>query len=105
MTQVVVACKLANGLYLDVGNKRVAVKGFANGFCDENGFGLTHGVNKDHWDAWLAEHKDLAIVKNGLIFANEKESDVQAESSEKKELKSKTEKLKQNTGGVKTADA
>lgn len=104
MSEVTVACKLANGLYLDVGNQRVTVKGFANGIQDENGFGLTHGVDKSIWDAWLEKNKGRDIVKNGLIFAHEKAKSVEAESKEKKDNKSKTERLKQNTEGVQTAE-
>ncbi|HCU0244481.1 TPA: hypothetical protein OUE28_003474 [Morganella morganii] len=104
MSEVTVACKLANGLYLDVGENREVVKGFANGIADENGFGLTHGVDKAHWDAWLEENKDRDLVKNGLIFAHEKVKDSKAESKEKAAQKSGTEKMKQNTEGVKTAE-
>lgn len=104
MSEVTVACKLANGLYLDVGEKREVVKGFANGITDENGFGLTYGVDKAHWDAWFEENKDRDLVKNGLIFAHEKVKDSKAESKEKAAQKSGTEKMKQNTEGVKTAE-
>lgn len=104
MSEVTVACKVANGLYLDVGENRVVIKGFANGISDENGFGLTHGVDKSHWDAWIATHSDMDIVKNGLLFAHEKVKNVQAEATEKKDVKSKTEKLKPNTAGVESAE-
>lgn len=36
-----------------------------------NGYALTHGVDKDHWDRWLADNEASAIVLNGLIFADE----------------------------------
>jgi hypothetical protein len=36
------------------------------------GFGVTEGVNKDFWEAWLEANKALPMVKNGLIFAAEK---------------------------------
>ncbi|MDE9455723.1 hypothetical protein [Xenorhabdus bovienii] len=56
MSTVIIACKLANGLYLDVGEQRVAVNGFAKGFIDETGFGLTYGIDAELWKAWLAEN-------------------------------------------------
>lgn len=33
------------------------------------GFALTPGVDKDFWEAWLAQNKESDMVKNGLIFA------------------------------------
>ncbi|KER03396.1 MULTISPECIES: hypothetical protein [Photorhabdus] len=94
MSTVIVACKLANGLYLDVGEQRVAVNGFATrSFIDENGFGLTYGVNAGLWKAWLAENRDRDLVKNGLIFAHEQETSANAEAKEKQKTKSGTERI------------
>ncbi|MEM8205499.1 hypothetical protein Q4R41_19025, partial [Morganella morganii] len=61
-------------------------------------------VDKAHWDAWFEENKGRDLVKNGLIFAHEKVKDSKAESKEKAAQKSGTEKMKQNTEGVKTAE-
>jgi hypothetical protein len=36
------------------------------------GYGVTPGVDKDHWDRWLEANKDTPMVKNGLIFAAER---------------------------------
>lgn len=35
-------------------------------------YGVTEGVDKDSWDAWLAANKEIPMVKNGLVFAAEK---------------------------------
>ncbi len=104
MSTVIVSCKLSNGIYLEVGENRVLINGFSRGICDENGFGLTSGVDKDMWDAWLTENKDRDLVKNGLIFAHEKQSSAKAESKEKADLKSKTEPMKQVDEKIKPAD-
>jgi len=37
-----------------------------------SGFALTPGVDADFWAAWLAQNKDLDMVRNGLIFAYDK---------------------------------
>lgn len=103
MSTVTIACKLSNGIYLDVGEQREEIKGFANGINDGNGFGLTYGVDKGLWDAWLAENKERALVKNGLIFAHEKVKETKSESKEKKDLQSKTEPLQQKVDGVEAA--
>ncbi|KMJ45450.1 hypothetical protein ABLB69_14425 [Xenorhabdus khoisanae] len=93
MSTVVIACKLANGLYLEVGEQRVSVNGFARNMVDENGFGLTYGVNAELWQAWLAENKDRDLVINGLIFAHEQEASTKAEAKEKQKTKSGTERI------------
>ncbi|MDE1486081.1 hypothetical protein KKJ17_14855 [Xenorhabdus bovienii] len=93
MSTVIIACKLANGLYLDVGEQRVAVNGFAKGFIDETGFGLTYGIDAELWKAWLAENKDRDLVTNGLIFAHEQESSAKDEAKEKQKTKSGTERI------------
>lgn len=33
------------------------------------GYGITHDVPKDFWERWIADNKDYAPVKAGLIFA------------------------------------
>ncbi|WP_387690789.1 hypothetical protein [Photorhabdus sp. RM71S] len=93
MSTVVIACKLANGLYLDVGEQRIAVNGPAKGFIDETGFGLTHGVDAELWGVWLEENKDRDLVTNGLIFAHEQGASTKAEAKEKQKAKSGTERI------------
>ncbi|CDH26400.1 hypothetical protein [Xenorhabdus bovienii] len=93
MSTVIIACKLANGLYLDVGEQRVAVNGFARNVIDENGFGLTYGVDAELWKTWLTENGERDLVKNGLIFAHDQESSTKAEAKEKQKIKSGTERI------------
>jgi hypothetical protein len=33
------------------------------------GYGLTFGIPKDFWEAWLKQNADYPLVRNGLIFA------------------------------------
>ena len=42
------------------------------------GAGLTRGVPESVWEAWLKDHKNEPIVKNGVIFAHARENEVRA---------------------------
>jgi hypothetical protein len=103
---VTIACKLPNGIHLDVfrmddwneqtptgvrATKRAVRDGrfTLNGTrrrTDDpriaEGFALTHGVPAEHWARWLDANKDSALVTNGLIFA-QKGADVRAQAREK----------------------
>ncbi len=125
MASVTVACKLPAGLKLRVFDmietqepvmgggsrtvkvarenpKSVTVKGWSH---PQNmapnapiveGFALTPNVDKDVWDAWLKDNADSDVVKNGLIFAHEKAGGAEAESKDKKSLRSGLERLDPN---------
>lgn len=72
---VTVGCKLPHGLHLDIVQigepvARHTVKG-ANSSALIGGFGITEGVPRAFWDRWMKQSKDLAMVKNGLVFAME----------------------------------
>ncbi len=82
MPQITVGCKLPNGLHLDHGGKRVTLKG-SNASVVIGGHGITEGVDKDFFDAWMEAHKDFQAVKQGLIFAHGKKANVEAEAKEK----------------------
>ena len=60
------------------------------------GYALTFGIPKAFWDRWLRENKDSDVVKNHLIFANEKSEHVQDEAEDKKDIKSGLERLNPN---------
>jgi len=108
---VSVACKLPHGLILRVFNaieKDVPVMG--GGFKTEKAtepraevytvygwahpqnaaphctiignYAITHNIPKGHWELWLSQNKNSDMVKNGLIFANEKYSMVQGQARE-----------------------
>ncbi len=102
---VTVGCKLPNGLHLDHGGKRVTLKGI-NSSSVLNGHGITHGVDKDFFEAWMKAHKDDAPVKSGLIFAHASESSVRDEAKEKEKSKSGFERLDPDkpAPGIKKAD-
>lgn len=105
MSTVVIGCKLPNGLILQVGDKQHAVNGFNHSYV-VGGHGITDDVPQDFWDAWVAENKDRAVLKNGFIFAHAKQKDVKAEATEKKATRSKTEPLDPSSkaGGVEKLD-
>ncbi|MGF6604585.1 hypothetical protein P3T23_009341 [Paraburkholderia sp. GAS448] len=94
---VTVACRLPQGLHLDIVKhgevrKRVTLAG-SNSTQAVAGFGITEHVPKDFFDRWLADHRELPAVKNGLIFAHEKKDSVEARATERTDLKSGLEPL------------
>lgn len=86
MSTVTVGCKLPNGLIIELDEQRVVLNG-ANSSALIGGFGMTE-VNEALFNAWLAKHKDFEPVKQGLIFAQAKPVNAQAEAKDKAELKS-----------------
>ena len=66
-----------------------------------DGHGITE-IDKDFWDAWLAQNKETKLVKGGFIFAQETAEKAKSEAKEKRTNKSGTERLKQGEG-VETA--
>lgn len=120
MPQVTVACRLPHGMRLRIyelvkttevimgGTRDVLVsrqKGddvVVNGWSEPQnhakkhlveGFAITPGVDKEFFDKWLSQNKDSDVVKNGLIFAHEKEGNTFAEAKDKKSLRSGLERL------------
>lgn len=49
------------------------------------GFGVTEGVPKDVWDAWLKDNKGQPYVVNGLIFAAERPENGEAEAKDRRD--------------------
>ena len=86
MPQVTVGCKLPNGLHLDHMGKRVTLNGF-NTSDVIGGHGLTV-VDKEFFEGWMTAYKDYAPVKQGLIFAHDKEANTRSEALEKIDNKS-----------------
>lgn len=41
------------------------------------GAALTHGIDKDFWDAWITQNRLNPVVVNGMIYAHETESNVE----------------------------
>lgn len=56
-------------------------------------FALTHGVDKDLFDEWLKQNKDLDLVRAGLVFAYEDENETKAQVKDSKSLKCGLEPL------------
>jgi len=119
---VTVACKLPNGLKMRLfrmikttepvlggGSREVEMaqetgeEFTLNGFSHPqnkaphcmivDGFALTTDVPKAFWEEWAKQNKDSLFIKNGLIFAHEKEGSVKAEAKEKAKVRSGLERL------------
>lgn len=98
MPTVTVACKLPNGLLLELqGEERVKLAGTAVPWGvaprDVGGYALTHNVDADFFARWLSVYKDYTPVKRGLIFAYPKSQDAQARALEMKNEKSGLEPI------------
>lgn len=89
---VTVGCKLPNGLILEVDGKTVELSG-ANSSVVVGGHGITRDVDAALWDAWLKEHSERDMVKNGFVFAHEKIASTNAEAEEKSDNKTKLEPM------------
>jgi hypothetical protein len=59
------------------------------------GYAVTYGVPKDLWDKWFADHKEDAMVKNGVIFARDKLELGNGQATEQKEIRTGLEPLSQ----------
>jgi hypothetical protein len=118
---VTVACKLPHGVHLEIRDPafplpsapdpsdpnpkvfpvpklRHTVKG-ANASNLYGGYGITENVPADFFAAWMKENADLAFVKKGLIFAQERPHNAQAQASEQAAVKSGFEPLDPNKPG------
>lgn len=92
---VSVACKLPHGLHIQLRKNEktkdgeisigvgevVTLKG-ANAKDAVAGHGITHGVDKEMFDAWLKQEAHQPFVKNKLVFAQERENSVVAQAKE-----------------------
>lgn len=89
---VTVGCKLPHGLILEVGKVQVAING-ENKAVIAGGHGVTEGVDKEFWDAWVAAHPNYKPLTSGLIFAHEDKKDAIAQVKERKGQKHGLERL------------
>lgn len=92
---VSVACKLPHGLHIQLRKtttKRdgevsegfgpvVTLKG-ANDRDAVAGHGITHGVDKELFEAWLKQEAEQPFIKNKLVFAQERENSAVAQAKE-----------------------
>ena len=94
MALVSVGCKLPNGIILELGEKKVVLKGL-NSSELIGGHGITEGVDKEFMDAWLLAHKHLKFVKEGFIFCHENAKNLAAEAKDRRKEKTGLEPLDQ----------
>ena len=84
---VTVACKLPNGIILELGEhpntKRVAIKGSNSNkvITARSEFAYTE-VDKAFMDAWMAKHDTFAFVKNGLLVVQKDRRNAEAVAKE-----------------------
>lgn len=99
MSVVTVCLKLPNGLKAQVENKVITFNGWNSNLILGAEYGITEDVPKDFWETWLKENQWQKLVKNGLIFAQEKQKDLKAQIKDTASLKSGAEQLDPNTMG------
>ncbi|MBK3786522.1 hypothetical protein G3A43_40695 [Paraburkholderia aspalathi] len=102
-TTVTVACRIPQGLHLDIVKhgelrQRVTLNG-SNSAHAVAGFGITEHVPKDFFEKWLADHQALSAVRNGLVFAHAQKRSAEAQATERAGLKSGLEPLDPNKPG------
>jgi len=115
--QVTVACKLPHGLILQICKEvekaeaqrdgahklvkewirlpeKVKIKGYLEKYrvdlppaAQGSSYALTHGVDKDFWDQWLAQNRDLDMVKAKLIFASDKQDTIRTATKDYEKVK------------------
>lgn len=57
------------------------------------GYALTHNVDADVWEQWLANNLESDLVKNKIIFAHEKKADTSAQAREQRSVLSGLEPI------------
>ena len=105
MATCTVGCKHPHGLILELGEgdskKSVEIAG-ANSALVIGGYGLTENVDRAFMDAWLLEFKSNPLVKNGLVFIQEKTNNAQAQAKDQAKFKSGLEPIEPDTTGIQT---
>lgn len=105
MATCTVGCKHPHGLILELGDgddkKSVEIVG-ANSALVIGGYGLTENVDRSFMDAWLIAFKANPLVKNGLVFIQEKTSNATAQAKDQAKIKSGLEPIEPDTGVVST---
>jgi hypothetical protein len=60
------------------------------------GYALTGNIPKGHWDLWLSQNKNSAMVKNGLIFAHATVASAKDQAKDGRTVRSGLERLDPN---------
>lgn len=89
---VSVACKLGNGLIIDLDGRSYTLQG-SNSDEAIAGYGITEGIPEDFYKQWSEQYKDLPAVKQGLIFANTRRESVVSQARQQKDLKTGLEPI------------
>lgn len=90
---IVIGCKLPNGHVLEVNKVRVVLQGSrTSGIA--GGYGLTV-VDQSFWAEWVKQYKNLPVVKNGIIFAQDKEINAKAQAADTKTITTGLEPMAQ----------
>jgi len=105
MSKVIVGCKLPHGLILELGiEKGIKTEAYAavtlngsnaKGLVTADGFGLTT-VDEAFMTEWLRLHKTHPAVKEGLIYTAPTMDAAQAESHDRRDLRTKLEPMDPN---------
>lgn len=96
MSTCIVGCKLPHGLNidLDVGGRKVpfTLKG-RNASRIIGGYGLTTGVPKDAFVAWLESHKEFPYVRNQYLFVHNDMAGARAHARDNEKLRTGMEPI------------
>jgi hypothetical protein len=77
----------------------VVLNGFANPVSGTpksityGGYGVTRGVPRDVWEAWLEQNADSDLVRRGLVYALENDTDALWEAKDRADTRSGMEPL------------
>lgn len=101
---VVVYCKLPNGIHLRVDDTVITLQGYNHGLRkdEENpkpilSNGVTYAyVPLEFWESWYQQNKELELVKNRLVWA-EKSLKRAKKSSKEEMIKTGFEPLSQDS--------
>lgn len=99
MVTVNIALKMPNGLVAEVNGQQVTFNGWHDNLIKGAEFGITEDVPKEFWEAWKEANKSLPLVKNGHVFAQEKQKNLKAEIKENTGRKAGAEQLDPNKMG------
>jgi hypothetical protein len=121
---VVVACKLPNGIVLQLCKKEQATEQTPSGprtveigvksgdkyvvrgasipwgttpkYLMVGGYALTSGIPREFWDEWLRQNDDNDFVKRGLVFAHVAMEDTEAHAMEGEKVSTGLEPIDPN---------
>lgn len=85
MPNVIVGCKLVNGVILAHQGKRIVLSG-AKSSRIIGGYGMTE-VDKDFFEAWCNANADSALLSGNLIFAQDKPAAADGQAKEQAAVK------------------